>query len=291
MIKRLANFVFAATLFLLSFTAPAQRLPPLGMATSLENDSLLYAAGFRLIGTTVSDLISPSIEENNFRQKFEKVKALQCSVIMCNVLFPATLKIAGPKVEEKSVLDYLHQVGSRAKQMGIRNLILGSGGARRLPDDYDKEEAMHEFIKLAKKMAEVVKQYDVTLILENLNSTETNFINTLKDAAFIVRAVDHPNFRLNADIYHMMKEDESPLEIERARGLIIYCEIAEETNRTLPGVMGDNFLPYFQALKKIKYSGPILIEGRSENLQKDVPQAFDYLTGMLKKAYGQKASK
>ena len=268
-----------------SYSASCQKIPALGMATSLDNDSLIFASGFRLIGTTVSDLISPKITEDDFKQKLEKVKALRCSVIMCNVLFPQTLKIAGPDVEEQPVLEYLHKVSARAKQMGIRNLILGSGGARRLPDNYDKAEAMRKFAVLGKKMADVVSQYGVTLILENLNSTETNFINTLKDAASIVRAVDHPNFRLNADIYHMMKENESPEEIVQAGRLIVYCEIAEKENRTLPGVKGEDFMPYFQALKKIKYSGPILIEGRSENLAQDVPKAFNYLTAMLKKAY------
>ena len=290
MTKPLLQVFIVVTLVLMVRCAHTQRLPTLGMATSLENDSLLYASGFRLIGTTVSELLSPSIPEKEFSQKLEQVKTLQCSVIMCNVLFPPSLKIAGPDVNEADVLAYLHQVSGRAKQMGVRNLILGSGGARRLPDGYDKMAAMRQFAELAKKMAKVVSQYNVTLILENLNSTETNFINTLKDAAWIVRTVNHPNFRLNADIYHMMKENESAAEMIDAGKLIAYCEIAEKTNRTLPGVMGDDFLPYFQALKKIKYTGPILIEGRSENIAEDVPKAFQYLTTMLKEAYNQKSS-
>jgi sugar phosphate isomerase/epimerase len=135
---------------------------------------------------------------------------------MCNVLFPGTLKIAGPEVEEKKVLDYLQAVLVRAREAGVKHLILGSGGARKLPDDYDKEKANADFAVLCRKMATAAKAKGITIILENLNSTETNFLNKLSEAAAVVRAVDHPSFRLNADIYHMLKEGESPDEIRKA---------------------------------------------------------------------------
>lgn len=254
---------------------------PLGMATAFENDSLLYASGFRLIGTTVENLISPAITDSEFASKMEAAGKLRCKIFMCNVLFPGRIKIAGPDVNEGEVLSYLESVLVRAKKIGVPNLILGSGGARRLPDGYDKEKAKNDFIPLAKKMAALAKRYEVTIILENLNHTETNFLNKLKDAADVVRKVDHPNLRLNADIYHMMKEDESPEEIVKAGSLIVYCEIAEEEGRTLPGTSSRNSKPYLEALKKISFRGPIMIEGNSKDLASDLPVAFSYLTSEL----------
>ena len=73
--------------------------PKLGMASSLSNDSLLYASGFRFIGTTVSNLISPDLPDSVFQKNIEWVKRLQCKVVMCNVLFPGSVKIAGPDGE------------------------------------------------------------------------------------------------------------------------------------------------------------------------------------------------
>lgn len=280
-------FVLSLMLSCMTFTKlNAQKLPTLGMATSLENDSLLYASGFRLLGTSVGSLIGPSLSEEEFQANIKKVKATKNKVYMCNVLFPGTLKIAGPEVNEKEVLDYLNSVLSRAQKAGVKNLVLGSGGARKLPEGYDVEKAKVEFASLGKKMAAAAKKHDVTIILENLNSTETNFINTLKDAAEVVRKVDHPNFRLNADIYHMMKENESPQEIIKAGDLIIYAEIAEKEQRTLPGVAKEDFRPYLKALKEINFQGPILIEGRTEDLTVDVPRAYNYLSGQLKEVYG-----
>jgi sugar phosphate isomerase/epimerase len=257
----------------------------LGMATALENDSIIYSAGFPLIGTTVENLISPNIADSLFVKKLEQIRTLNCKIIMCNVLFPGKIKIAGPEVNEKQVLDYLESVLKRARKAGVPNLILGSGGARRLPDDYSTEKAKADFVILAGKMAKLAKKYDVHIILENLNSTETNFLTTLNDAADVVRKVNHSYLRLNCDIYHMMRENESPEEIVKAKGLITYCELAEKEGRTLPGVAGDDFRPYLVALKKIGFEGPMVIEGKTNDLKKDASIAFGYLTTEINEVF------
>ena len=255
------------------------------MAASLEHDSLLYAAGFRLIGTSVNSLVSPSLTEEVFGTNLQKLKALRCELFMCNVLFPASLKIAGPTVDEEKVMAYLNAVLVRTQKAGVKNLVLGSGGARRLPDGYDKQKAATGFVELAKKMAAAAKEKGVTILLENLNSTETNFLNKLADAADIVRQVGHKNFRLNADVYHMLKEGESPNEIRRAGDVIVYCELAEKEQRTLPGVAGDDFTPYLQALKDIGFKGPIVIEGKADNLPVAAPRAFAFLSAQLQRVH------
>ena len=42
-----------------------------------------------------------------------------------------------------------------------------------------------------------------------------------------------------------------PSSILKAKGYVIYCEVAEKEGRTPPGVQGDDFRPYFTALKKL----------------------------------------
>jgi hypothetical protein len=281
----LTRIVFSILFALAANSTYSQKIK-LGMATALENDSIIYSAGFRLIGTTVDNLISPNIEDSLFVKKVELVKNLNCRVIMCNVLFPGKIKIAGPDVNERQVLGYLESVLKRARTAGVPNLILGSGGARRLPDGYSMEKAKADFVILAGKMARLAKKYDIRIILENLNSTETNFLTSLKDAAEVVRKVDHPHLRLNSDIYHMMRENESPEEIVKAKGLIVYCEIAEREGRTLPGVSGDDFRPYLTALKKIGFEGLMIVEGKSNDLPKDAPIAFQYLSSQIDEVFG-----
>jgi sugar phosphate isomerase/epimerase len=283
MLQRFLSFL--GGLLLTLCTLQAQKLPMLGMVAGPEDDSLLYASGFRLIGTAVGSLIAPSLSAEEFDANLKKIKSLKCRLYLCNILFPASLKIAGPVVDEARVMEYLHAVLTRAKRAGVKNLVLGSGGARRLPDDYSREQAKAEFVALAKKMAVAAKQYGISIILESLNSTETNFLNQLSEAAEVVRRVKHRNFRLNADIYHMLREGESPDEIRRAGDVIVYAEIAEKGQRTVPGVAEDDFRPYLKALKDIRYSGPLIIEGKAVNKKIDWPKAYAFLTAQLKEIY------
>jgi sugar phosphate isomerase/epimerase len=251
----------------------------------VANDSVLYQSGLRLIGESVGNLLSPKLSNEQFLKKVKSVKSAQCKVYMCNSFFPEELKIAGDKVEEQAVLAYADTVFRRASEAGIPVIVLGSGSARRLPNGYDVTKATDDFISLAKKLTLVAAKYKVKIFLEALNSTETNFITTLSQAAHIVKSVNHPNFRLNADIYNMLKENESPQSIIDAGSIIEYCEIAEKDERTYPGFKGDDFVPYLKALKKINYKGYIFIEGRWTSLKIEAPLAKAYMEAQLKIAY------
>jgi sugar phosphate isomerase/epimerase len=265
--------------------AASQTIPTLGMVESIEQDSLLYAAGFRLLGESVGKMLSPTLTDAQFQQNLKKINSIRCKLYVCNILFPGDLKITGPQVNEKQVLAHVDQVFARAKKAGIPLIVLGSGGSRRLPDGYDYPLAVTNFTALCGKLALVARKHGITIAIESLNRTETNFLNTLAEAAEVVRKVNHPNFRLNADLYHMMKENEPPQHIIDAGKLIVYVELAEKENRTLPGVLGDDFKPYLRALKSIGYQGPIVIEGRSSKLNTEVPLAHEYLTNQLREVF------
>ena len=140
---------------------------------------------------------------------------------------------------------------------------------------------------LCRKLAKVAGKYGIMIALESLQSAETNFLITLKSAAEVVRAVDHPNFKLNADIFHMMREGESPQSIVDAADILVYCEIAEKQKRSLPGVQGDDFKPWLRALRKAKYKGHIFIEGNTNDPGNDMPLSFKYLTRQLKEVYAE----
>jgi len=262
-------------------------MPALGIVAPLERDSLVYASGFRLIGESVGRMLSPALSVAQFEQNLVQIRKARCKVLLCNVFMPSGMKLTGPEVMEDRVLAHADTVFSRAARAGISIIVLGSGGARRIPEGVDSVTAARGFIQLCGKLAGVAKKHGITIALESLQSSETNFLNTLQAAATVVRAVNHPNFRLNADIFHMMRENESPQQIIAAANLLVYSEIAEKELRSYPGVKGDDFKPYLRALRKAKYSGPLFIEGSSSNPEKDMPIAFNYLDKQLREVYAE----
>ena len=260
--------------------------PAIGISENLEHDSLL-AAGYTCIIESIGRRISPrTVSDEAFQKNVATFKNLKTPVYAFNLFIPAELKLVGPDVDEKAVLEYVETVMRRLSQTDTRMIVWGSGGARRIPEGFDRKTAEHQFVAVAKKIARIAAKYGIVIALENLNSGETNFINTVKEALHIVKKVKHPNLRLNADIYHMLKEGEAPGIIAQTRKYLVHVEIAEKDNRTAPGVAGDDFRPYLRELKKAGYHNKIVIEGRWENLAAVAAPALQYLQGQIDDVYG-----
>lgn len=279
---------FVALTALLSFAPSKETIPQIGLVAPLDQDSLLYAAGFRMLGETVSRMVSPSLSEEQFQQNLARIKKAKCKVYLCNILFTGKIKIAGPNVDDARVVAYVDSVFARAQQANIPVIVLGSGGARRIPEGYDAQKAQADFVVLCRKLAVAAQKHKIMIAIESLQASETNFLTTLKSAADVVRAVNHPNFKLNADIFHMMRGGESPQSIIDAKDLLVHCEIAEKQTRSFPSVQGDDFKPYLRALRKANYKGNIFIEGNTSNPNTDIPLSFNYLTKQIKEVYAEK---
>ncbi len=272
----------------ITITISAQK-PEIGIVQDLENDSLLRASGYRYLIESTAKCFSPlKVSEQQFQEKLSSIEKLKIPLFAVNLFIPGELKVIGPTVDEAAILTYTEKVLQRCKTADVKMITWGSGGSRRLPDGFDPIKAKEQFIYIAKKVAIQAAQYNIMLALENLNSTETNFITTLQDALDVVKKVDHPNFRLCADIYHMLKENENPAIIEKGKGYIVHCEIAEKEKRTPPGTKGDDFRPYLKALKKIKYKGKIILECRWENLAVQAPLAYQELQKQIDDVYSKK---
>jgi len=286
-IKIIKGLVLLTVIVILSlgFVSVKPDYPRIGIVTGLKQDSIAYAAGFRSIGESVRKMISPSLSERELRTNLKDIKSAKCKVLMCNLFFPGSIKIAGPAVNERQVLGYVDSVLTMARKAGVKYIVLGSSGSRNIPENYDLDKAKDDFVALCKKMGQVAAKHKVTILLENLQKSETNFLTSLNAAADIVRRVNEPYFRLNADIFHMMREGESPGEIIAAGDLISFCEIAEKEKRSLPGVAGDDFRPYLRALKQIGYRGFIFIEGNTNDPGRDIPISFKYLTNQIFEVY------
>jgi sugar phosphate isomerase/epimerase len=257
-----------------------------GVVTDFENDSTLHTQSYKYMVESTSKLLSPkNVTNEQFNKFLEQIRSLRTPMIACNLFIPGELKVVGPKVDEKAVLEYVEIVFRRARLAGLSMIIWGSGGSRGVPEGFDRTEAKVQFVSMAKKIGAVAARYNIIVALESLNSTECNFINTVKEAAEIIKSVNHPNIRLCVDIYHMLMEGEGPESILGARGFVVYCELAEKEGRTPPGVHGEDFKPYLRALKSIGYSGMFTIEARWENLETQGKKASEELNRQLNAVY------
>ena len=262
--------------------------PEIGIVQDYENDDLLRAQGYKYLVESTQKLFSPeNVSEAQFQVYLENIRNLELPLFGSNIFIPGNLKIVGPDVDEEALLSYVEVVFQRGEAAGIEMIIWGSGGSRQIPEGFNRIKAKEQFISMAKKVSDLAKKYNIVLAVESLNSTECNFINTVAEALEVVKAVDRENFRLCADIYHMLMEGESPEVILTTKDYLVYCEIAEKEGRTPPGVNGEDFTPFLTALKEVNYEGNIMIECRWKDIEDQGRSAYQYLRNQIDEVYNQ----
>jgi sugar phosphate isomerase/epimerase len=103
----------------------------------------------------------------------------------------------------------------------------------------------------------------VLLLLEPVNRSESEYMNTLDHAAAVCARVNHGSLGVTCDFYHMEREEPDPPGAIRANGKWIRHVHVSEDTRLEPGSGPMDFVPGFRALKEIGYSGMIELECRS----------------------------
>lgn len=259
------------------------KIKDLGICTTFTNGEIMKNAGYSYVEEGVNGFLVPAKSNDEFEKILAKTTNYPLPIDICNGFIPADLKCVGPNVEQLQILNYMEIVFKRAKKAGVEMIVFGSGGSRSIPDGFSRDIAHQQFVDLCKKMVPIAKKYNVTVVLEPLNSQECNFINSVAEGGEIVKEVNHRNFRLLADFYHMKMDNESPNNIIKYGGLIKHIHIAEKEKRSVPGMYNEDFRPYFEALKKINYAGKISIEARWIDFNAQAPIAIKIINNQVNK--------
>ena len=246
----------------------------IGVCGPIAEHAMFEEHGYAYVEPTVRRFLIPQEPDTAFQANLEAFRQLNLPVPVANSFLPGELKVVGPDANEEAVLTYAETAFRRAQQVGIEHIVFGSGGARRIPDSFPRDQAQTQFVELLRKMAPLAGQYGVVLCLEPLRSQETNFLNTIPESVEILEQVKHPNAQLTADIYHVTQEGRGPDDILMAGDYIYHCHIAEDEERAAPGTRDDDFTPYFEALKQINFSGRISVECRWKDKPTELPVAM-----------------
>ena len=259
--KRLFPILMLSLLALTACREKPTPEPTFSICGKVDQWPAMAAAGYDYLEPRVGDVLVPGESDSVFLARQAGIKAVGAKLISCTIFLPGQFRVVGDDTNHDDILVWAETAFRRAQQLGIPYIVFGSGRTRNVADGFSRDEAKRQFVDLCKRMAPIAQQYDVTVVIEPLNTAETNFINSLADGAEMVVAVDHPNVRLLADIYHMLRENEPASEIDQYGHLIKHVHIAEKEGRTAPGTVGEDFTPYFAALKEANYAGCISIEG------------------------------
>ena len=201
----------------------------------------------------------------------------------CNNFFPAGIRLTGPEVNGSQILEYVQRASYRAAQLGVKIIVLGSAGAKNIPDNFPYEKGEEQFIILLHSLQDIVASLGITIVLEPLNKNESNFINNIPEALKIMHQVNCSHIKVLADYYHLRMEADDFQDISQAGENLRHVHIAAMDGRVFPSENdGEDYPAFFQVLKCIGYQDRVSVEAYTKNIITDGTASATLLRALMK---------
>lgn len=197
---------------------------------------------------------------------------------------PGGLSMTTP---DPSVRARTHEVLVRmtalCSELGGTVLVHGSPNQRNIFDGETHATALSRLREGLAVAAEAAGRNGVTYCLEPLSRHETSVVNTIAEAAELVREVGSKHLRtmIDCSAAGLTEVESVPALIDRwmPTGLIGHVQV-NDPNRRAPGQGDMRFGPIFAALQRHRYAGAIGVE--PFDYRPDGPGAAAYAAGYLR---------
>jgi sugar phosphate isomerase/epimerase len=177
---------------------------------------------------------------------------------------PDGLSLTDPdaNVRKRTLEVMTHLVGLCA-ELGGTVLVHGSPKQRQIAPGETRATASARLQDALAHVAPAAARAGVIYCIEPLSQRETSLVNTIAEAAELVRSIDHPNLRTMIDCSAAGQTEAEPVPalIDRwlPTGLIAHLQV-NDPNRRGPGQGEMKFAPILAALKRHDYTGTIAVE-------------------------------
>ena len=169
---------------------------------------------------------------------------------------------------QKRTSDYLCELARLCRDLGGQVMVLGSPQQRNLAEGQSMDEAMANAAKVIKAAVPVLEECDVQIALEPLGPVEGDFLNTAAEGRELQAMVGSENVQLHLDVKAMSTEAMPIADVIRTHSQHMVHFHANDPNLLGPGMGDVDFVPIFDALKEVEYSGWVSVE------------VFDYSPGV-----------
>ena len=270
---RIAAAVLLATAF--AVQAPGSQVQ-VGVCAPLRELANAKAAGFEYVELGTSEIAG--LSDADFESAVTRIREVGILTPASNLFIPAALKVTGPEVDADQLMAYVRKAFTRMSRLGVKVIVFGSGGARRLPDGFSKEAGFKQLVDFGRRIAPEAQRAGITVAIEPLRRQETNIINSAAEGFELVKAIGHPNFQLMVDFYHLASEREDPEIIVRARDNIVHLHMANPQGRVYPLAWEEyDYAGFFENLRRIGYDKRISVEASTKDMAADAPRAIALL--------------
>jgi sugar phosphate isomerase/epimerase len=200
---------------------------------------------------------------------------------------PEGLSLTDPDASVRNrTLEVMVRLTGLCAELGGTVLVHGSPKQRQIAEGETHAVALARLRDAMAQVALAAARVGVTYCIEPLSQRETSLLNTVAEAAELVRSINHPNLRtmIDCSAAGLTEADPIPSLIDRwlPSGLIAHVQV-NDPNRRGPGQGEMKFAPILAGLKRHNYTGTIAVEPFDYSPDGPAVAAFSagYLRGLL----------
>lgn len=234
-----------------------------GCCAPLTDAALVRDAGFDYLEPTVATVMGAE-DDAAFAAVRAAIAAAGVPVEAMNVFIPRDMRITGPDADAQRdvVYAYVSEAMRRMAAVGVRVVVFGSGGARSIPEGFDRARAEDQLATFLAYLELESATTGVQVVIEPLNTKESNIFTSVAESDQFALARGVPGISVLADLYHMAQEGETYDGMRAAGPRLRHAHVAD-VDRKPPGA-GEvaDYPGFFRTLRAIGYTGTVSVEAR-----------------------------
>jgi sugar phosphate isomerase/epimerase len=246
-----------------------------GCCVDVDQVGVLAAAGYDFCELPARAL-RPGDDDAATLAALRAAEALPLRPEAFNSLIPPTLPLVGPNVDRAALQAYLRRAFTRMAQVGGQVAVLGSGGARRIPEGMPRAPALDQLADALALAADEAGRAGVELALEHLNQGECNVFTSIAECQSFIEGRGLAGMRLLADLHHIEAEQEPLAHVVSAAPLLAHVHVADGGRRA-PGLGGYDYAGFMATLRQVGYARRISAECGWEDLPAQAAGALAFM--------------
>lgn len=226
----------------------------------LERIAQVKKYGFDYLEVSLKWLQTLSSEELD---EFEaELKKYGVTVDVFNCFFGPEIKLMGDQVDKELIRETTRKNVELAARFRPAVVVIGSGGARTMPEGFPVEEAKKIFAEVVDLAANICAEKGIKVVIEPLRRKETNFINTILEGKEMGELVGNPNVGCLIDFFHFHQNGEALDTIDQLEGKLIHAHLARPNDDRLAPKPEDEptVRLWMEKLRKIGYDERLTLE-------------------------------
>lgn len=208
----------------------------LGVCTSPDQLAAVYACGYDYIEVNFGWLTNLSDED--YAANTALVEQSPIKVEAFNCFFTGAFPLYAADGDQSEILPqveaYCEKGFSRAAAWGGKVAVIGSGGARRIPDGMTREQIDPQFAKVLAVCGQVAEKYGMQVVVEPLSFHECNYIHLVPEGVELARMSGQSAVGGLVDFYHYGNNGEKLETLAESAELLYHSHYGRPGDRIAP---------------------------------------------------------